>query len=72
MSETVTEAVEETKTEAKTYSEEQFKGLLADKQAEVKKRQAIETELAELKAKRNPALTRLVLDHQLPAPSLSR
>ena len=51
MSETVTEAVEETKTEAKTYSEEQFKGLLADKQSEVKKRQSIETELAELKAK---------------------
>ena len=37
--------------EAKTYSEEQFKGLLADKQSEVKKRQAIETELAEYKAK---------------------
>ena len=45
-----TEAAEE-KTEAKTYSEEQFKGLLADKQAEVKKRQSIEAELAELKAK---------------------
>ena len=52
MSETVTEAAAEQKTdEAKTYSEEQFKGLLADKQSEVKKRQAIETELAELKAK---------------------
>jgi hypothetical protein len=52
MSDTVTEAVTEQKTdEAKTYSEEQFKGLLADKQSEVKKRQAIETELAELKAK---------------------
>ena len=52
MSETVTEAAAEQKTdEAKTYSEEQFKGLLADKQSEVKKRQTIETELAELKAK---------------------
>jgi hypothetical protein len=52
MSDTVTEAAAEQKTdEAKTYSEEQFKGLLADKQSEVKKRQGIETELAELKAK---------------------
>jgi hypothetical protein len=50
MSDTVTEAVVE-KTEVKTYSEEQFKGLLADKQSEVKKRQSIETELAELKGK---------------------
>jgi len=51
MSDEVTETVTETKTdEAKTYSEEQFKGLLADKQSEVKKRQAIETELSELKA----------------------
>jgi hypothetical protein len=51
MSDTVTEAAAEQKTdEAKTYSEDQFKGLLADKQSEVKKRQAIETELAELKA----------------------
>lgn len=37
------------KTEAKTYSEEQFKGLLADKQAEVKKRQELEKQLGELK-----------------------
>ncbi|MBW8016233.1 MAG: hypothetical protein FVQ82_08605 [Planctomycetes bacterium] len=52
MSDTVTEAAAEQKTdEVKTYSEEQFKGLLADKQSEVKKRQGIETELAELKAK---------------------
>ena len=51
MSDTVTEAAAEQKTdEVKTYSEEQFKGLLADKQSEVKKRQSIETELAELKA----------------------
>ena len=50
MSETVTEAVAEKTDEVKTYSEDQFKGLLADKQSEVKKRQAIETELAELKA----------------------
>ena len=48
MSETVTEAAAEQKTdEVKTYSEEQFKGLLADKQSEVKKRQSIDTELAE-------------------------
>ena len=51
MSETVTEAVAEKTDEVKTYSEDQFKGLLADKQSEVKKRQTIETELAELKAK---------------------
>ena len=38
------------KTEAKTYSEEQFKGLLADKQAEVKKRQELEKQLGEVKA----------------------
>jgi hypothetical protein len=50
MSDTVTEAAAEKTDEAKTYSEEQFKGLLADKQSEVKKRQGIETELAELKA----------------------
>jgi hypothetical protein len=50
MSDTVTEAVADKTDEAKTYSEEQFKGLLADKQSEVKKRQSIETELAELKA----------------------
>ncbi|MBW8015716.1 MAG: hypothetical protein FVQ82_05980 [Planctomycetes bacterium] len=42
---------DDVKTVEKTYSEEQFKGLLCDKQAEVKKRQTIETELAELKAK---------------------
>ena len=52
MSDTVTEVATEKKTdEVKTYSEDQFKGLLADKQSEVKKRQAIETELAELKAR---------------------
>lgn len=37
------------KTEEKTYTEEQFKGLLADKQAEVKKRQELEKQLSELK-----------------------
>ncbi len=45
------------KTEEKTYSEEQFKGLLADKQAEVKKRQELEKQLSELKQtadKENP------------------
>ncbi len=45
------------KTEAKTYSEEQFKGLLADKQTEVKKRQELEKQLSELKQtadKENP------------------
>ncbi len=53
MSETdVKEAVEnDVQDKAKTYTEEQFKGLLADKQSEVKKRQSIETELVELKAK---------------------
>ena len=36
--------------EPKVYSEEQFKGLLADKQAEVKKRQDLERQVAELTA----------------------
>ena len=35
-------------TEVKTYSEEQFKGLLADKQAEVKKRHDAEKQIADL------------------------
>jgi hypothetical protein len=34
--------------EVKTYSDEQFKGLLADKQAEVKKRQDAEKQIADL------------------------
>jgi hypothetical protein len=38
-------------TEAKTYSDEQFKGLLADKQAEVKKRQDAEKQIADLQGK---------------------
>ncbi len=44
-----TEDASQQKSEAKTYSEEQFKGLLADKQAEVKKRQELEKQLSELK-----------------------
>ncbi len=44
-----TEDAGQQKTETKTYSEEQFKGLLADKQAEVKKRQELEKQLSELK-----------------------
>ena len=36
------------KTEPKVYSEEQFSGLLADKQAEVKKRQELERKVEEL------------------------
>ncbi len=36
------------KTEPKVYSEEQFSGLLADKQAEVKKRQELERQVEEL------------------------
>ena len=43
-----TEDAGQTKTEAKTYSEEQFKGLLADKQAEVKKRQEAEKQIVDL------------------------
>ena len=42
---------QEVKTEAKTYSDEQFKGLLADKQAEVKKRQDAEKQIADLQGK---------------------
>ena len=44
---TVETAIEE-QTEVKTYSDEQFKGLLADKQAEVKKRQDAEKQIADL------------------------
>jgi len=43
-----TENTVEEQTEVKTYSEEQFKGLLADKQAEVKKRQDAEKQIADL------------------------
>jgi len=39
---------QEKTTEVKTYSDEQFKGLLADKQAEVKKRQEAEKQIADL------------------------
>jgi len=42
---------QEKTTEAKTYSDEQFKGLLADKQAEVKKRQDAEKQIADLQGK---------------------
>ncbi len=41
--------------EAKTYTEEQFKGLLADKQAEVKKRQELERQLAQVKESESDA-----------------
>ena len=52
-----TEDAGQKKTETKTYTEEQFKGLLADKQTEVKKRQELEKQLSELKQtadKENP------------------
>lgn len=39
--------------QAKTYTEEQFSGLLADKQAEVKKRQDLERQLSEVTANQN-------------------
>ena len=42
---------QEVTAEAKTYSDEQFKGLLADKQAEVKKRQDAEKQIADLQSK---------------------
>ena len=48
MSEVKTENSSQEKTEAKTYSDEQFKGLLADKQAEVKKRQDAEKQISDL------------------------
>ena len=48
MSEVKTESSSQEKTEAKTYSDEQFKGLLADKQAEVKKRQDAEKQISDL------------------------
>ena len=52
MSETeVNVSSDDVKTVEKTYSEEQFKGLLADKQAEVKKRQDLEKQVVELSAK---------------------
>lgn len=42
------EVNEEAAEKAKSYTEEQFKGLLADKQAEVKKRQELEKQVEEL------------------------
>ena len=48
MSEQVTENSSQEHVEVKTYSEDQFKGLLADKQAEVKKRQDAEKQIADL------------------------
>ena len=41
------------KSEPKVYSEEQFSGLLADKQAEVKKQQELERKLTEVEARQN-------------------
>jgi hypothetical protein len=59
---------EEVKTEnssqdEKTYSQEQFKGLLADKQAEVKKRQDAEKQIADLQAKVETLTTRTPRDN---------
>ncbi len=51
MSETEVNESKSDVTETKTYSEDQFKGLLADKQAEVKKRQDAEKQIAELQGK---------------------
>ena len=51
MSETNVNESKSDAVEVKTYSEEQFKGLLADKQAEVKKRQDAEKQIADLQAK---------------------
>jgi hypothetical protein len=48
-----TNDVNEEKAEPRTYSEEQFSGLLADKQAEVKKRQELERKLSEMEAGMN-------------------
>ena len=42
------EVNEDVQEKAKSYTEEQFKGLLADKQAEVKKRQDLEKQVEEL------------------------
>jgi hypothetical protein len=50
MSETEVNESKSDVTETKTYSEDQFKGLLADKQAEVKKRQDAEKQIAELQS----------------------
>src|SRR6056297_2407757 len=43
---------ENNQTAPKTYSEAGFKGLLADKQSEVRKRQELEQQIAGLKADR--------------------
>src|SRR6056297_869454 len=43
---------ENNSTAPKTYSEAEFKGLLADKQSEVRKRQELEQQIAGLKADR--------------------
>jgi len=49
MSDTDGSSTEDKNVEVKTFSEDQFKGLLADKQAEVKKRQTVEQEFADYK-----------------------
>ena len=48
MDEKIVEDSSQEKAEVKTYSDEQFKGLLSDKQAEVKKRQEAEKQIADL------------------------
>jgi vacuolar-type H+-ATPase subunit I/STV1 len=61
----------EVKTEVKTYSAEQFNGLLADKQTEVRKRQEAEKRASELDAqlaamKSNPPKQESVSDENRP------
>lgn len=48
---TMENSSQEKRTEEMTYTAEQFKGLLADKQAEVKKRQEAEKQIADLQAR---------------------
>ena len=60
---------EETKTENSsqeetTYTAEQFKGLLADKQAEVKKRQEAEKQIADLQGKVETLTARTSREHE--------
>ena len=58
MEEVKTENSSQEKAEAKTYSDEQFKELLADKQAEVRKRQDAEKQIADLQGKVEALTTR--------------
>ncbi len=60
------------KSEPKVYREEQFSGLLADKQAEVKKRQELERKLTEVEANQNQDTAQLAAENSSNSPDDDR